>query len=97
MGRRPKFVRVEYRGIPHVLDLVACRYALVTCQVRGELESMESLAAKVSISRSTASRFISGRPTSLTVTLKILDALHLEFEDVATPRLDELTDKRNVA
>lgn len=81
MRRLPKYVRVVYRGIPHVLDLVVCRYALVTCQVEGELESMESLAAKVNVSRSTASRFFSGRQTSLTVTLKILDALHLTFEE----------------
>jgi transcriptional regulator with XRE-family HTH domain len=74
---------VSYRGIAHQLDLVRCRLGLVDCQVKGELDSMESLAGKVGISRSTASRFFSGRPTSLAVTLKILDALHLTFPDVA--------------
>ena len=44
---------------------------------------MESLANAVGISRSTATRFFGGRPTSLAVTLKILDALHLTFADVA--------------
>ena len=46
---------------------------------------MEELADKVGVSRSTASRFFSGRPTSLTVTKRILDALHLKFEEVLTP------------
>jgi hypothetical protein len=87
MGRmsRPKSVKVWYRGIPYLLDLVRCRRALVARQVEGDLDSMESLANAVGISRSTASRFFSGRPTSLAVTLKILDALHLAFTDVAKP------------
>jgi len=46
---------------------------------------MESLATAVGISRSTASRFFSGRQTSLDVTLRILDALGLTFEEVARP------------
>jgi len=50
---------------------------------------MESLAAVCGISRSTASRFFSGRPTSLAVTLKILAALHLKFVDVARPVDDD--------
>ncbi len=67
-----------------MLDLVHCRRALVECQVKGELDSMESLANAVGISRSTASRFFAGKPASLTVTLRILDALHLRFDEVAT-------------
>jgi len=85
MSSRPKQVTVWYRGIPYTLDLVACRRALVNRQVDGVLDSMESLANAVDISRSTASRFFSGRPTSLAVSLKILKALHLTFEEVATP------------
>jgi hypothetical protein len=85
MASRPKTVEVFYRGIAYRLDLVRCRRGLVDCQVLGELDSMESLADKVDISRSTASRFFSGRATSLAVTLKILEALHLEFEAVASP------------
>ncbi len=46
---------------------------------------MRSLADVVGISPSTASRFFSGRTTSLPVALKILDALHLKFEDVGAP------------
>jgi hypothetical protein len=82
-------VRVWYKGLPYVLDLVRCRRALVERQVDGEVDSMENLAAVVAISRSTASRFFSGRPTSLAVTLRILDALHLKFEEVARPEDDQ--------
>jgi hypothetical protein len=77
---------VWYRGIPYVLDLARCRRALVWRQVEGELDTMQSLANAVGISRSTANRFFAGRrPTSLAVTLKILGALRLQFEEVATP------------
>jgi transcriptional regulator with XRE-family HTH domain len=80
----PDRVTVWYRGIPYSLDLLRCREALVTSQVRGEVESMEALARTVGISRSTASRFFSGRATSLAVMLNILGALKLAFDDVAT-------------
>jgi transcriptional regulator with XRE-family HTH domain len=89
MSGRPKTVTVFYRGIPYVLDLVRCRRALVDRQVDGGLDSMESLAEAVGISRSTASRFFSGKPTSLTVTLKILEVLKLRFDAVARPKGDE--------
>ncbi len=82
---RPRSVIVFYRGLAYELDLQKCRRALVQRQVDGELDSMESLAQAVGISRSTASRYFSGRPTSLTVTLKILAKLGLAFEDVAGP------------
>ncbi len=85
MSARPRQATVWYRGIPYNIDLAKCRRALVLRQVEGELDSMESLADAVGVSRSTASRFFSGRPTSLAVTLKILGALHLKFEEVATP------------
>jgi transcriptional regulator with XRE-family HTH domain len=83
--RRPRTVIVTYRDIPWELDLAECRRALVRRQVAGVFDSMEALASAVGISRSTASRFFSGRPTSLKVTLAILKALRLEFDDVARP------------
>lgn len=86
---RPNRAIVYYRGIPHELDLARCRRALVWRQVEGDMDSMESLAAAVGISRSTASRFFGGRPTSLAVTLRILGALRLRFEDVAMPLPEE--------
>jgi transcriptional regulator with XRE-family HTH domain len=82
---RPREVIVWYRGASYVLNLVRCRHALVMRQVEGELDNMNSLAVKVGVSRSTASRFFSGRSTSLAVTLRILATLHLSFEDVARP------------
>ncbi len=93
MAMRPKTVTVWYRGIPYSLNLVLCRRALVQRQVDGELDSMESLADAVGISRSTASRFFSGKPTSLAVTLKILDVLRLKFDDFARPETEgDVTD-----
>ena len=85
---RPRYVTVRYRSELYLLDLGICRRALVARQVDGDLDSMESLADACDISRSTASRFFSGRATSLTVTLKILKALHLKFTDVARPVTD---------
>jgi DNA-binding phage protein len=85
---RLRTVVVSYRGVFYKLDLVVCRRALVARQVDGHLESMAGVANAVGISRSTASRFFSGRPTSLAVTLRILKALHLRFEEVATPVVD---------
>jgi transcriptional regulator with XRE-family HTH domain len=89
MSSRPKEVTVWYRGIPYSLDLVRCRRALVDSQVEGGLDSMESLANACNISRSTASRFFSGRPTSLAVTLKVLEVLKLKFEDIARPETED--------
>jgi DNA-binding Xre family transcriptional regulator len=86
---RPRHVTVWYRGIPYNLDLVRCRRAFVDRQVEGGLSSMEGLANAVGISRSTTSRFFSGRPTSLAITLQILTELHLTFEDVARPEADD--------
>jgi transcriptional regulator with XRE-family HTH domain len=81
---RPKQVTVWFRSIEYVGDMVRCRRALVARQIEGELDSMESLANAVGISRSTVSRFFSGRQTSLSVTLRILERLHLTFDDVFT-------------
>ncbi len=89
MATRPKYSEAWYRGLPYRLDLVKCRRGLVARQVDGDLDSMQSMADACGISRSTASRFFSGRATSLTVTLKILEALHLTFEEIATPVRDD--------
>jgi hypothetical protein len=86
---RPKQVIVWFRGAPYKLDLVKCRRALVMRQVEGELDNMNSLARAVGVSRSTASRFFSGKSTSLAVTLRILTVLRLTFEEVALPATDQ--------
>jgi transcriptional regulator with XRE-family HTH domain len=85
MGTRPRTVRGWYRGIPYTLDLVRCRQALVESQVAGKFDNSERLADACGISRSTVSRYFSGRPTSLSVTLKILGALGLTFDQIARP------------
>ncbi len=83
MTSRPRTSIVWYRGVPYELDLVRCRRALVERQVEGTLDSVASLAGAAGISRSTASRFFSGRAPSLAVTLKILEALGLTFDVAA--------------
>jgi hypothetical protein len=85
MASRPRTTTAWYRGIPYVLDLVRCRQALVDQQIEGRIDSMESLGNACSISRSTASRFFAGRQTSLAVTVAILKALGLTFDEVASP------------
>jgi transcriptional regulator with XRE-family HTH domain len=82
---RPSRIIVSYRGIPYVLDLRRCRRALVGCHMEGKFDSMEALADAVGISRSTASRFFSGRPTSLNVTRRIVEAIALKLDDALTP------------
>lgn len=73
---------VRFRGIPHEMDNERCREALIRCQVDGKLDSIQGMADELGISRSTASRFFSGKPGSLTITLVILDKLGLHFDEV---------------
>jgi hypothetical protein len=82
---RPTTTTVVYREIPYTLDLEACRRALVAREVRGEPASLEDVADSVGVSRSSVSRFFAGRGTSLSMTLRILAALRLDFSDVASP------------
>jgi hypothetical protein len=76
---------VNFRGIDYEMDLMVCRRALVRRQVEGDFDSMEGLANAIGRSRSTVSRFFSGRQTSLTVALAVLDKLKLAFNEVFTP------------
>ena len=82
---RPARATVVYRGIPYAVDLECCRRALIWRQVEGEVESQQDLGDRVGLSRSTVSRFFSGRSTTLGTTLRILTALRLDFRDVAAP------------
>jgi len=83
-SRRSK-VKVWYRGNPYWLDLERCWHALKQCRRRGEFGTLKSFARAIGISPLTVERFFAGRPTSLTVTLKILVALHLTIPDVTKP------------
>jgi hypothetical protein len=79
MAAPPGEVTVRYRGVTYQLNLTACRRALVNCQMTGKFDGIDGLADKLGISPSVVSRFLSCRPISLTVTLAILEALHLQF------------------
>jgi len=84
-NRLPTSVIIRPNGVPFELDLIACRRALVLRQVDGDFDGIDGLAKKVGCSRSTASRFFSGRPTSLKLVLAVLAVLQLKFENVARP------------
>jgi hypothetical protein len=83
--RRPPRVVVSFGGVDYEMNIAACRLALVRKQVAGELLSMEALADAVGRSRSTTSRFLSGKGSSLAVALAVLDKLQLRFDEVFTP------------
>ena len=86
MGRRrPARAVVSFRGFDYEMNVPVCRHALVQRQVDGEFDTMDGLASAIGRSRSTASRFFSGRQMSLTVALAVLDKLKLRFEEVFTP------------
>jgi hypothetical protein len=89
---RPSTVVVWYRGNPYRLDLERCRHAFAQLVVSGEVRGVRDLARKLGMRRSTASRFFAGRNTSLTVTLKILDALKVTITDVSRPLDGDPTD-----
>ncbi len=82
---KPAVASVTYKGVPYILDLHRCRRALIRRQVEGEFDGLAEAAAKAGMSRSTASRFFSGRGTSLRAALRILAVLRLDFTDVARP------------
>jgi hypothetical protein len=75
---------VQYDGQEFELNLAACRRAFLTGAIAGRWLTREDLARRIGRSRSTVSRFLTGRPTSLAVTLAIMGELGLRFEEVAT-------------
>jgi transcriptional regulator with XRE-family HTH domain len=89
-ARRPDWALVEYEGLPHLLWLRRVRRALLDSAVRGEYESRLAVADGAGVSRSTASRFVSGRHASTRTTKAILDVLGLQWEEVLYPLSDEL-------
>jgi hypothetical protein len=90
LRRRPDWAIVFFRGFPHLLYVRALRRAMLNLALDRDLDSIEGLARRVKSSRSTVSRFFSGRPTSLAVMLAVLDELKLRFEDVCWPLEGEL-------
>ncbi len=73
---------VRFEGIAYEMDLRVLRVALVHRQVQGEFHRKEQLAEAVGCSRSTVSRFLSGRDVSLQIALAVLKALHVRFDEV---------------
>src|SRR5262245_55384035 len=82
--KRTQRVQMSFKGICYWMDLGACNLALVHGQVDGNFENLLDIAKKAGVSRSTVSRFFSGRPTSLAVALCILRELRLKFDEVFT-------------
>jgi hypothetical protein len=76
------WVIVFYRKLPHVMNVRVLNRAMRDRQIAGDFDSVHGLADRIKCSRSTVSRFFSGRNTSLTVTLQILGALRLTFDQV---------------
>ena len=79
---------VSFEGVKYEMDRHAIRVALVHRQVAGEFHTKEELADAVGCSRSTISRYLSGRSGSLAVALRVLEKLQLRFDDVYR-QLDE--------
>jgi transcriptional regulator with XRE-family HTH domain len=82
---RPEWALVHYKDEPYALYLRALRQGLLARAVAAESSKIAELAEGIGISRSTLSRFLSGRSTSIDVTLAILKELRLKFEDVCRP------------
>ena len=90
--RRPACAIVNYDGHPHRLDLAGIERAFFRGVVEGRFDDRASLARTTGRSRSTVSRFLAGKSTSIKVTLAVLAVLRLAFDEVATPC--EATDER---
>jgi transcriptional regulator with XRE-family HTH domain len=74
---------VYFGGEAHEMDDRACRIALLRRQVdRKAADSMQGLADELGISRGTASRWVRGKPGSLSMSLRMPDKLGLRFDDV---------------
>jgi len=86
---------VRFENVAYTMNTTVVRVALVRQQCEGLFHVRQELADAVGASRSTVSRFISGKPVSLQLTLKILDKLDLRFEDVFTRQESDQTDSRD--
>lgn len=83
--RKPEWAIVHYKDEPHLLHLRALRRGLLARAIADESSTITDLAVRTGISRSTVSRFLCGRPTSIDVALAVLKELKLRFEDVCRP------------
>jgi DNA-binding XRE family transcriptional regulator len=81
----PEHVVWWFRGVAYAVDLQRCRSALAERQDANEPDVIASLAQAIESSEETVRRFFQGRPPSMTVMLKILAELGIDFADVAKP------------
>ena len=85
-AQRRRTAIVRYNGVYYRRNLSLCRQALTQRQIEGEyLRGVIELAEALGCSRSTVTRFFNGRNVSTAVTLTLLNALHLSFEEVHAP------------
>jgi hypothetical protein len=82
--RRPESAIYWFDGNPYRVDLATIHRAMFAGIVAGKYKSLQHFADTVSRSRSTVSRFFTGRGVGLPVFLETLTELNLRFEDVAT-------------
>jgi hypothetical protein len=83
--RRPASAVQVFDGNLHRLDMVTIESAFFRKVIEGTYGCREDLAKAAGCSRSTVSRFFAGKNVSIKVTLAILAALDLRFDDVAEP------------
>jgi transcriptional regulator with XRE-family HTH domain len=77
-----EWVIVFYRKLPHIMNVRILNRAMRDRQIAGDFDSVEGLADRIGASRSTVSRFFSGKNTSLAIALRILEALKLTFDQM---------------
>ena len=83
--QRPTSTVVSFYGRPHRINLDAIERRFLRHVVEGRYSDKAGFAKEIGLSRSTLSRFLRGRQTSLKIVLRVLRALELKFDDVATP------------
>lgn len=74
-----------FGGHPYWFDAGRCWRRYIELLVGGDVSGLDDLAVNVGVSRSTVSRFLSGRSTAPITVRRMLNDLGLRFEDVFEP------------
>jgi hypothetical protein len=86
VAERRRTAVVQYNGVSYTRNLSLCRRTLTERQVEGSfLGGLGELGTVSACTRSSVSRFFAGRNLSMQLTVRILDALKLRFDQVHTP------------
>lgn len=81
---RPAEVVLSWNGTPtYLVDLDACRRALVAGPGGEHMSSYGVLARQAGVARATVSEFFRGKTKSIDVGKRVIAALGLKFDDVA--------------